>query len=121
MVAAKEDIFEWELQVRDITKSNILIEEYRPVKIVQEKQELKKSFLKKVAGVFRARESLAYAIIVNLIILIGSIIVITCLIMIGGLLANPILILGVLIIGLLFTLMEVFKLAEKETSCKNSR
>lgn len=121
MVASKEGIFEWELQVSDLTKSNILKEDYKPVKFVQEKQELKKPFLKKTAGIIKARESLAYAILVNVIILVSSIVVITSFIVIGGFLANPILILGVLMMVLLFTLVEVFKLVEKETKCKNSR
>ena len=118
MAVIREKIIEWELEVSDFTKRNIPREDS---KLVQEKQELKKPFVNKKVGIIKARESLAYAILVNVIILVSSIIVISSFIVIGGLLANPILILGILIMVLLFTLVEVFKVAEKETSCKNSR
>ncbi|MGB5912783.1 MAG: hypothetical protein WBH31_16440 [Promethearchaeia archaeon] len=121
MVVSKEKFIEWELNRCDLAKENILKENYKPVEIVQEKQELKKSYLRKVAEMIKARNSLVYAIIVNTLILTGSIVVISLFIVIGGLLMDPFLILSILLVILLFTVMEVFKLVEKETRCKNSR
>lgn len=120
MAAIREDIIEWEPPIREIAEENILTEDYKSVKIIQE-EVVRSSLRKKLKGLIKNKEGLSYAIIVNLLILIGSIIVIVSFIMIGGLLANPILILGALIMVLLFSLMEVFKLVEKETNCKKSR
>jgi hypothetical protein len=121
MVAAKEKIFEWEPQVRDVALERILEMNDRPIDVIQEKQVIKKSFLKKVAGLIKAKESLTHAIIVNMLILIGLIAVISLFIIMGGLFLDPFLILSILLVILLFTVMEVFKLVEKETRCKNSR
>ncbi|MFX1494034.1 MAG: hypothetical protein ACFFBZ_07110 [Promethearchaeota archaeon] len=121
MVVVKEQIFEWEPHIREDAQERILERSCAFIDVIQEKQKIKKSFLKKITSTIKAKESLAYAIIVNLLILISSIIVIVLFIKIKGLLANPILILGVLIITLLFTLYEVLKLAERQTNCKNSR
>ena len=120
MAVIREKFVEWEPQIREIDKENILKEDYKSVKIIQE-DKVRSSLRKKLKELIKNREGLGYAIIVNLLILIGSIIVIVSFIMIGGLLANPILILGALIMVLLFSLMEVFKLVEKETNCKKSR
>jgi len=119
MAVIREEIIEWEPQIREIDKENIFKEDYKSVKIVQE-EKVRSSLRKKLIELIKNKEGLGYAIIVNLLILIGSIIVVVSFIMIGGLLANPILIFGALIMFLLFSLMEVLKLAEKQTNCKKS-
>jgi len=121
MVVAKEEIFEWEPQIRDGAQEEILVSNYKPIDVVQGKQEIKKSFLKKVTDIIKAKESLKHTIIMNMLILVGSIAMISLFILMGGLLMNPFLILCILVVVLLIIVIEVFKLAEKETSCKNSR
>ena len=119
MVVSKDKSIEWEPQVRDFAQERILKSNNKPVDAVQEKQELKKSLLKKVGNLIKAKESLAHAIIVSILILVGSIAVISLFILIGGLLMDPFLIIGVLFMVLLFIMFEVFRLIDKETSCKN--
>ena len=121
MVVSKEKFIEWELIIYDIAKSNILKEDYKPVEIVQKKEEVRSSHLKKVKEVIKNKEGLGYAIIVNILILVGSIVVVSLFIAIGGLLMDPFLIFSVLFMVLLFVMLEFFKLIDKETSCKNSR
>ena len=121
MVVAKERFIEWEPYVRDLAQERNLKSNKEPIDGVQEKQEIKRSFLKKMKDMIKNKEGLAYAIIVNSIILVSSLVAISLFIVIGGLLMDPFLILSILLLVLLFTVMEVFKLAEKETSCKNSR
>lgn len=148
MVVSKEKFTEWELISCDIAKANILKEDYKHVEIVQEeekarssplkklkevindreglgyaqkKEEVRSSPLKKVKEMIKNKEGLGYAIIVNILILMGLIVVISIFIGIGGLLMDPFLIFSVLFMVLLFIMLEIFRLVDKETSCKYSR
>ena len=120
MAAIKEEIFEWDPQVREIAQESI-IESKEKDNDVQEKQKIQKSFLKKMKDMIENKEGLGYAIIMNTFILIGSIMAISLCVVIGGLLMDPFLILSILLVVLLGIVLEVFKLAEKQTRCKNSR
>ncbi len=119
MVVSKEKVIEWELVICDIAKDNILKEDYKSVEIVQKKEKVRSSFLKKAKEMIKNKEGLAYAIIVNILILVGLIVVISLIIGIGGLLMDPYLIFSVLFMVLLFVMYEVFRLVDKETSCKS--
>ncbi|MFX1587169.1 MAG: hypothetical protein ACFFC1_03355 [Promethearchaeota archaeon] len=121
MVIAKEEIFEWEPEIRDVDQKRILKSNNKPIDAVQEKQELKKAFQKKLVDLIKVKENLAHVIIVNMLILVGSIAVISICIVIGRLLMDSFLIFSVLFMILLFVMFEVFRLVDKETNCKNSR
>lgn len=120
MVVSKERLIEWEPQIRDVAQERILESTEKRLDVVQEKQEIQKSFLKKLKEVMKNKEGVVYAVIMNILILVGSIAAISLFIVIGGALMDPFLILSILLVILLFTVMEVFKLVEKETRCKNS-